>query len=61
MQIGYMQASKAMDRRAPISGATPYGAAGVATRRPYEDRASCRLAARPGLDAALRPCGAGTP
>ena len=42
-----------MDRRAPTPARRAW-AAGVATRRLYEDRASGRLDARPGLDAALK-------
>ena len=54
MQIGYMRVSKADGSQSTDLQRDALRAAGVATRRLYEDRASGRLDARPGLDAALK-------
>jgi DNA invertase Pin-like site-specific DNA recombinase len=54
MQIGYMRVSKADGSQSTDLQRDALRAAGVATRRLDEDRASGRLDARPGLDAALR-------
>jgi DNA invertase Pin-like site-specific DNA recombinase len=53
MQIGYMRVSKADGSQSTDLQRDALRAAGVAARRLYEDRASGRLDARPGLDAAL--------
>src|SRR5437899_3171777 len=54
MLIGYMRVSKADGSQSTDLQRDALRAAGVATRRFYEDRASGRLDARPGLDAALK-------
>jgi DNA invertase Pin-like site-specific DNA recombinase len=54
MQIGYMRVSKADGSQSTDLQRDALRAAGVAARRLYEDRASGRLDARPGLDAALK-------
>src|SRR3984893_16739243 len=54
MLIGYMRVSKADGSRSTDRQRDALRAAGVATRRLYEDRASGRLDARPGLDATLK-------
>ena len=54
MQIGYMRVSKADGSQSTDLQRDALRAAGVASRRLYEDRASGRLDARPGLDAALK-------
>jgi hypothetical protein len=54
MQIGYMRVSKPDGSQSTDLQRDALRAAGVATRRLYEDRASGRLDARPGLDAALK-------
>jgi DNA invertase Pin-like site-specific DNA recombinase len=54
VQIGYMRVSKADGSQSTDLQRDALGTAGVATRRLYEDRASGRLDARPGLDAALK-------
>src|SRR5260370_18546065 len=54
MQIGYMRVSKADGSQSTDLQGDALRAAGVATRRLYEDHASGRLDARPGLDAALK-------
>src|SRR5271166_2608295 len=54
MLIGYMRVSKADGSQSTDLQRDALRAAGVATRRLYEDRASGRLDARPGLDAALK-------
>src|ERR1700686_1699503 len=54
MQIGYMRVSKADGSQSTDLQRDALRAAGVTTRRLYEDRASGRLDARPGLDAALK-------
>ena len=54
MLIGYMRVSKADGSQSTDLQRDALKAAGVATRRLYEDRASGRLDARPGLDAALK-------
>jgi DNA invertase Pin-like site-specific DNA recombinase len=54
MQIGYMQMSKTDGSQSTDLQRDVLRAAGVATRRLYEDRASGRLDARPGLDAAVK-------
>jgi DNA invertase Pin-like site-specific DNA recombinase len=54
MQIGYMRVSKANGSQSTDLQRDALRAAGVAARRLYEDRASGRLDARPGLDAALK-------
>jgi DNA invertase Pin-like site-specific DNA recombinase len=54
MQIGYMQVSKADGSQSTDLQRDALRGVGVATRRLYEDRASGRLDARPGLDAALK-------
>ena len=53
-QIGYMGVSKADGSQSADLQRDAFRAAGVATRRLYEDRTSGRLDARPGLDAALK-------
>lgn len=54
MQIGYMRVSKADGSQCTDLQRDALRAAGVATRRLYEDRASGRLDARSGLDATLK-------
>jgi Resolvase, N terminal domain len=54
MQIGYMRVSKVDGSQSTDLQRDALRAAGVASRRLYEDRASGRLDARPGLDAALK-------
>ena len=54
MQIGYMRVSKADGSQSTDLQRDALRAAGVAARRLYEDRASDRLDAWPGLDAALK-------
>jgi Resolvase, N terminal domain len=54
MLIGYMRVSKADGSQSTDLQRDALRAAGIATRRLYEDRASGRLDARPGLDAALK-------
>jgi DNA invertase Pin-like site-specific DNA recombinase len=54
MQIGYMRVSKADGSQSTDLQRDALRAAGVAARRLYEDRASGRLDAGPGLDAALK-------
>jgi DNA invertase Pin-like site-specific DNA recombinase len=54
MLIGYMRVSKADGSQSTNLQRDALRAAGVATRRLYEDHASGRLDARPGLDAALK-------
>jgi DNA invertase Pin-like site-specific DNA recombinase len=54
MQIGYMRVSKADGSQSTDLQRDALRAAGVAARRLYEDRASGRLDARPGLDAPLK-------
>src|SRR5208283_3571639 len=54
MLIGYMRVSKADGSQSTDLQRDALRAAGVTTRRLYEDRASGRLDARPGLDAALK-------
>src|SRR5260370_29273531 len=54
MQIGYMRVSKADGSQSTALQRDALRADGVAPRRLYEDRASGRLDARPGLDAALK-------
>src|SRR5258707_13664164 len=54
MQIGYMRVSKADGSQSTDLQRDALRAVGVTTRRLYEDRASGRLDARPGLDAALK-------
>jgi DNA invertase Pin-like site-specific DNA recombinase len=54
MQIGYMRVSKADGSQSTDLQRDALRVAGVASRRLYEDRASGRLDARPGLDAALK-------
>jgi Resolvase, N terminal domain len=54
MLIGYMRVSKVDGSQSTDLQRDALRAAGVGTRRLYEDRASGRLDARPGLDAALK-------
>ena len=54
MLIGYVRVSKADGSQSTDLQRDALRAAGVATRRLYEDRAFGRLDARPGLDAALK-------
>jgi Resolvase, N terminal domain len=61
VQIGYMRVSKADGSQSTDLERDALGTAGVATRRLYEDRASGRLDARPGLDAALKALRRGHP
>jgi hypothetical protein len=53
-QIGYMRVSKADGSQSTDRQRDALRGAGVAARRLYKDRASGRLDARPGLDAALK-------
>jgi Resolvase, N terminal domain len=62
MLIGYMRVSKADGSQSTDLQRDALRAAGVATRRLYEDRASGRLDARPGLSMPhSRRCAAGIP
>ena len=54
MIIGYMRVSKADGSQTTDLQRDALAAAGVATEHMYEDKASGRIDARPGLDAALK-------